>query len=116
MFLEISQLAQRLQEFEQKDCTFQPTMQTDPILYQKSLHADYSTMNTKSIEKFLERQIVARVNKELVVELQKKSVGSGLNWQNKVTVPRTPKTMKALSSARRGKDDIYSSMMTFGGM
>jgi len=47
---------------------------------QKSLFVDYNKMNTKSIEKFLERQIEARNRKEVDEKMQYKKAGSGQNW------------------------------------
>ena len=55
-------------------------------------------MNTKAIEKFLERQMEARQRKEVSEERKKQMAGSGLNWQNKVTIPITPRILKNDSS------------------
>ena len=65
---------------------------------QRALQPDYSKMNTKAIEKFLERQMEARQRKEVSEERKKQMAGSGLNWQNKVTIPITPRIMKNESS------------------
>ena len=64
-------------------------------------------MNTKAIEKFLERQIVARAMKEVQAETFTNRVGGGKRWTNKVTKPITPKMMKKPSLKELPKDHQF---------
>ena len=50
-----------------------------------ALNVDYSRMNTKSIEKFINRQIEAQYRKREYELKQQKAAGSGNLWTNKVT-------------------------------
>ena len=65
---------------------------------QKSMNVDYEKMNTKAIEKFIQRQVDARDSKKKDEEDKSKKVGSGNNWQNKITKPITPRTLKMSKS------------------
>jgi len=78
-------------EIEQQSCTFKPMLRHSELSLNKSLQVDYSKMNTKSIEKYIERQVNARGMKEAQEVIASKQAGSGHNWKNKVTRPITPK-------------------------
>jgi len=52
---------QKMYEDEKyQHCTFQPMTEVSKDSYQAALRPDYTKLNTKSIEKFLGRQIDAR--------------------------------------------------------
>jgi len=71
----IKYLAEKYQDCP--DCTFTPRIGK---LNMKCLQADYSKMNTKSIEKFLDRQLDARQKKEAEKLALEIAIGSGQVW------------------------------------
>ena len=66
-------------------------LKNSEVSLHKSLQVDYSQMNTKAIEKYIERQVSARGMKEEQAVIASKQAGSGQNWKNRVTRPITPK-------------------------
>ena len=60
----------------------------------KATNVNYDKMNTKSIERFLVRQIDARQRKHDADAWEQSKPGSGRSWKNKVTKPKTPRTLK----------------------
>ena len=46
-------------------CTFKPKIEKSGKTLIKAKYVDYSKMNTKSIEKFIERQMDAKMKKEI---------------------------------------------------
>ena len=84
-------IIERTEYEKNQDCTFRPETQVSKVSLTKSLHPDYTKLNTKAIEKFLERQIDARIKKEKELKRVKKMAGMGQRWKNEITVPITPK-------------------------
>ena len=76
----IEQLTEQKLIFEQRNCTFRPQIHNSNSTLPMALHADYNKMNTKAIEKFIERQIDARQRKEINEDLQKTKAGGGFTW------------------------------------
>ena len=56
-------ISKKVEQTVLKDCTFKPTISSKEAM-KKSLNVDYSKMNSKSIQKFLDRQNEARMRKE----------------------------------------------------
>ena len=94
----ISGIKEAASRKELEDCTFKPRVNKPGNV--KSLKANYNNMNTRSIEKFLDRQSQARSRKIVDEEYKKRTAGSGLNWRNKVTKPKSPKNLSQNSSMK----------------
>jgi hypothetical protein len=58
------------------------------------LQADYSQLNTKAIERFLERCNYAKQLKMEKELLEEKKFGSGAKWKKSLTKPKAPSFMK----------------------
>lgn len=82
---------------EQSGCTFKPAIEQSSHTISKALFVDYSQMNTRAIEKFIERQLEAKQRKiDLELQIQRKA-GSGNVWKPKLTKPVTPRAAKDAS-------------------
>ena len=87
------------------ECTFQPQIKNDAVRSHKRQGSIDSARNsiepgqsvngqglaTKSVERYVQRMNVVRQQKIEQEQDQKKAIGSGNVWQNKVTVPKDPK-------------------------
>ena len=93
----MSGIKEAVSKKELEDCTFKPKVNKSTI---KSLKANYNNMNRRSIEKFLDRQNQARARKVVDEEYSKRTAGSGLNWKNKVTKPKSPTNLTKNSSLK----------------
>mmetsp|Transcript_18199 Transcript_18199/g.31151 ORF Transcript_18199/g.31151 Transcript_18199/m.31151 type:complete len:165 (-) Transcript_18199:177-671(-) len=91
----MERIKERYEREQFQDCTFRPKVSGVSVeALSNILTPDYSKMNTKAIEKFIDRQIVSRLRKMDQVRRHDNYVGNGKHWQNKVTVPKTPKLLK----------------------
>jgi len=67
--------------------------------------------NTKSVDKFVSRMNIARVQKEEKEKALETTVGSGNTWKNKVTVPQPPALATSSRLRQRSTSkEVYSSI------
>ncbi|CDW72596.1 UNKNOWN [Stylonychia lemnae] len=92
----LKQLNKLFKQEELEDCTFHP--QTIAI------QADYSQLNTKAIEKFLERCNYAKQLKYEQELKEEQRFGSGRKWKNCITVPKAPNFVVDYFEKQRQKD------------
>lgn len=72
------------------ECTFQPEIVSFSHLQNfkpESISKVPDIANQKSIDKFLERMALVKMNKESKIEALEKQPGSGKLWKNEITVP-----------------------------
>lgn len=75
------------------ECTFQPEIKPNEV----DIGQFPNELNQKSINKYLERMMCARVNKQDYEKKQETTPGSGKVWKNEITVPKPPKITASVS-------------------
>jgi len=92
----IKMLKEEREKQELNNCTFQPVLVTNGTkkvterINENDEMNEFNIASIKSVDKYIEKQKLLRVQKEEQKKKAEQSIGSGNLWNKKITVPKAP--------------------------